>query len=390
MEVESSAGRNLILHIGTEKTGSTSIQTFLRLNHRRLAANGIGVPVCLGDTLHFKLQLMANDDDVNDDFIRNLGLHRDPRLRKETLLEWRNTFYTDVITSPAHTWIISCETLHSRLIRDTEVERLKEILSPLFRTITVVVYLRDPILMAISRLTEKAKSSCPVLLPEPQSSTKGFDVYDHRKTVLKWQGLYGGGKLKVRLFEQETLVGGDVVLDFMDICQLNPSQYKLVGNQNTSMSAVGLALMEEINRHVPRRWVDGTLIKSRWLLVCHVLQHMRGGAGYRPSIKDVEAYNQHYAESNEWVRLHFFPERRSLFKPNCLTEIAQVETGLDQAEIQRVGRLVANIWLTKVAQIKQLEAQVEFLKARLESLGAEEPVTEHEAPSTDWQKYVER
>ncbi|NBO66447.1 MAG: hypothetical protein EBU88_16655, partial [Acidobacteria bacterium] len=67
MQAEASPERRLILHIGTEKTGSTSIQTFLSLNHRRLAANGIGVPTCLGTPLHFRLQLMAHDDDVNDD-----------------------------------------------------------------------------------------------------------------------------------------------------------------------------------------------------------------------------------------------------------------------------------------------------------------------------------
>ena len=119
MQADASVERRLILHIGTEKTGSTSIQTFLRLNKTRLAANGVGVPTCLGDTLHFRLQLMANDDDVDDDFIRNLRLHLDPQLRKKAIDEWRENFYQEVKTSSAHTWIISCETCNitSRTLR---------------------------------------------------------------------------------------------------------------------------------------------------------------------------------------------------------------------------------------------------------------------------------
>lgn len=390
MQAGASAERRLILHIGTEKTGSTSIQTFLRLNTRRLAKHGIGVPTCLGDTLHFRLQLMANDDDVNDDFIRNLRLHLDPVVRQQTLSEWRDIFYQEVTTSSAHTWIISCETLHSRLLRDTELDRLRQILCPLFSTITVIVYLRDPLALAISRLTEAAKSACPVVLPEPPTSGDDFDICNHRQTVIKWQSLMGPENFRVRLFERDALVGGDVVLDFLETCQLDPTPYMLPPHQNTSLSATGLALMEEINRYVPRRWIDGTLIETRWLLACHIHQHMRGGAGLQPSKQQIDIYHQHYESSNEWVRCRYFPERAQLFKPYVTPETPDSASRLDAADLARIGRLIANLWLTKVAQIKQLQAQVDFLQARLASLESGHSDLEISAPSPRWQDFIER
>jgi len=390
MQAKASAERRLILHIGTEKTGSTSIQTFLRVNHRRLNANGIGVPTCLGDTLHFRLQLMANDADVNDDFTRNLRLHLDPAFRQQTLAEWRDTFYKEVISSSARTWIISCETLHSRLLRDSELERLRQILYPLFNTITILVYLRDPLSLAISRLTEAAKSSCPVSLPVPPSSPLDFDICNHRQTVARWQSLMGPDSFQIRLFDPDTLVGGDVMLDFMTFCQLDQITYRIPRHQNTSLSATGLALMEEINRHVPRRWIDGTLIESRWLLACHVLQHMRGGASFRPSIEEIQLYHEHYAESNEWVRHHFFPDRPYLFKPNYEAKCSQSTPTFDQADLRRVGRLIANLWLTKVAQIKQLEAKVDFLQKRLSNIESGLGDPSITPPSSRWQDFIER
>lgn len=390
MQAGTSAERRLILHIGTEKTGSTSIQTFLRLNQSRLAANGVGVPTCLGDTLHFRLQLMANDDDVNDDFIRNLGLHRDPLMRKRTMAKWKETFYKEVNDSSARTWIISCETLHSRLLREEELRRLRDILSPLFSDITVVVYLREPLALALSRLTEAAKSAYPVVVPKPPNSNAEFDICNHKQTVVRWKSLMGPDSLRVRLFEHDALIGGDVVLDFLGTCELDRAEYRLPRHQNTSLSATGLALMEEINRHVPRRWIDGTLIESRWLLACHVLQHMRGGSGRQPSKQEFDTYRDHYESSNEWVRQRYFPNRTQLFQPYMRPEPSDSESALDSADLARIGRLVANLWLTKMAQIKQLQAQVDFLQARLSNLEEGGPDHEISAPSPRWQDFVER
>jgi len=383
--------RKLILHIGTEKTGSTSIQAFLSINRSRLAQFGVGVPSCLGDTLHFRLQLLANDNDFTDDFIRNLGLHRDKELRQKTLTEWRNEFYQEVESSLAQTWIISCETLHSRLLKDSELVRLREILSPLFDRIDVLIYLREPLSMIVSRLTEFAKSAIPVMIPDPKENQE-FDIADHQATLQRWEYSMGPGKLIVRLFESDWLVGRNVINDFMEVCGLQYQNYLIPRHQNPSLSGYGLKLTEEINRHVPRRWIDGTLIKSRWLLMCHIMQQLRGGASYAPSPEEIKNYDEFYEERNEWVRGNYFPERDKLFSkawPIALSPKGEEEQG---AELSRTARLIANIWLTKTAQVNQLEAQVAYLQDCLKSLdpNLNPGDLQKSGPSLRWQDYIDR
>lgn len=383
--------RRLILHIGTEKTGSTSIQVFLRINQKRLAEAGVGVPSGLGDTLHFRLQLLANDKDINDDFIMNHGLHLNKELRGNTLSEWKNEFYQEVESSEAQTWIISCETLHSRLLKESELARLKNILSPLFERIDVLVYLREPLSMITSRLTENAKSAIPVIIPEPIANQE-FDIADHQATLQRWESAMGPGKLVVRIFESESLVRGNVINDFMEACGLKQENYLIPRNQNLSLSKYGLELTEEINRHVPRRWVDGTLIKSRWQLMCHIMLQHRGGPSYTPSPEEIKKYDQFYEERNEWVRSKYFPEKEKLFKKTWETSLLTNKVEEEAMNLSRTGRLIANIWLTKTAQINQLEAQVAYLRNCLKTQNPDLNIDDLQksGPSHCWQDYLER
>ena len=64
--------KTLTLHIGTEKTGSSSIQKFLKTNQKLLSESGTEIPKTLGDGIHYKLHLLANSDEFHDDYLRNL------------------------------------------------------------------------------------------------------------------------------------------------------------------------------------------------------------------------------------------------------------------------------------------------------------------------------
>ena len=110
----------------------------------------------------------------------------------------------------------------------------------------------------------------------------------------------------------------------------------------------------------------------------------------QPSKQEFDTYRDHYESSNEWVRQRYFPNRTQLFQPYMRPEPSDSESALDSADLARIGRLVANLWLTKMAQIKQLQAQVDFLQARLSNLEEGGPDHEISAPSPRWQDFVER
>ena len=68
-------GRQLFLHIGTEKTGTTSIQRWLQANRRQLAREAkIGIPQTLGRDDQFWLPILTYAEDHNDDLTQRAGL----------------------------------------------------------------------------------------------------------------------------------------------------------------------------------------------------------------------------------------------------------------------------------------------------------------------------
>ena len=355
--------RHLTLHIGTEKTGSTSIQYFLNQNRQRLFDAGLGVPSSLGDEIHYKLQLMSNSDDFSDNFLRALNLHRDLQARKKAIQGWREEFVSEVKGSPVKRWIISCETLHSRIVTRPELENLKSLLQSLFSEIDIVVYLRDPVQMAISRMSEMAKAALPLQLM-PAEPSKGFDIFDHRGTTKFWDGALGPGKFHPRLFEQSSLVQGNVVCDLCSIIGIDQKGLELPERKNVSIPFYAVRLLDQLNRYVPRHWTDGTSIPSRWQLVSLVMEALKTGDPIKPTENEIEYYRKTYMVSNEWVRKKYFPDRKKLFAG--LEGTAKNEVGLTEDQYHELAQLIATIWLNNNAKIKQLQERLSYLESYLD------------------------
>lgn len=82
--------KKLILHIGTEKTGTTSIQKFLNLNKDELLNEGIFYPMgtCGTDNYpnHRKLATACFNLGHEDDSFKSL------RLSQDNFNDWRDSF----------------------------------------------------------------------------------------------------------------------------------------------------------------------------------------------------------------------------------------------------------------------------------------------------------
>ena len=74
----------LILHIGSEKTGTTAIQRFFKKNRERLIQNGIYYPLApmVPDGNHRWGPLFANNNDYIDDFVVMMQLQSTEEKRK--------------------------------------------------------------------------------------------------------------------------------------------------------------------------------------------------------------------------------------------------------------------------------------------------------------------
>lgn len=317
-----------VLHIGTEKTGSTSVQTFLGLNLSALKTNGLFVPTTLAPAANADLlkqdclAAISMADDRFDDDLR----HRAHISDGHSLDEYRQNvflnFVQEVRNAPpsCDTLILSDEHCHSRLASTEEVQSLKAFLDHFCDSYTVVVYLRPQHELAISQygmfvangLTDG--EMLPPLPPPP-----GYDrviytnlaYFDYRALLERWADSFGQDAVKPRIFTSGDLIGGDVVSDFANSLSLELGQYTIPSKRNTNISDRGQAFLIEFYRRLKDKPRFGSgLVRER---MRNAVQRCFPGPGAKPVRAQVKAFLQQFEESNEAVRARWFPQRSVLF-----------------------------------------------------------------------------
>lgn len=333
----------LILHIGTEKTGTTSIQEFLGINRAALAEQGLHVPEFLGARTHRWAAYMAENVDRIDHFSKELGLAESVEKRQGRKQEIRAQLEEEVARHPGCRWLISSEHLQSRLTTREEVERLADILKPLFSDIRILVYLRHPLATAISYWSMRVKGGAPLpALGEPGSF--GHHICDHRGILERWLAAFPSSPFCVRLFERQSFEAGDLIRDFCAAAGIDwQPELRMPPRLNETLSYQAIRLLARINEQVPR-WLNGQINPNRAALASSFLECFASFPAYRPSRSELERYSAFYRDSEEWVRATFFPQRSQLWadlevRPDDDPCFASALSPLETSLVDLVARL---------------------------------------------------
>ena len=129
------------LHIGVEKTGTTTIQSFLAKNREALRVEGYLYPIAPGPVNHVGLTIFAaNNQTVVVDLLRSVGL-----TAGDDLTAYRSKMMADLEDSArrsdCHTLIFSNEHLSSRIRNEDSLELLRNGLLGIVDEVTVGIYL---------------------------------------------------------------------------------------------------------------------------------------------------------------------------------------------------------------------------------------------------------
>jgi len=243
--------KRAILHIGTEKTGTTSIQKFLQENRIKLGANGTLFPASAGLISHQRLVVYGKQSPESDIAENSLDVND-----AAELAAWKDKFAQDHCSEVLEfqkrhqdsTVIYSAEHLQSRLTTIAEIKRIAHLLRPLFDTVEVVVYLRRQDLYAYSAYSTSVRGGQRKTFSFETINAKG-PYYNYRLLLENWSEVFGEDALKVRLFEKSRLVGNDVVSDFQSVTNIDTLGLNLVSpaSANEALSHTALCLLREFN-----------------------------------------------------------------------------------------------------------------------------------------------
>ena len=201
---------DLTLHIGTHKTGTSSIQACMEANRARLRAAGFHYPRCCSAFDGNHSPLCA-------------AMVRDPRDdRWEGMPGW-DDFVAECRQAGAPTVLVSAELFSARLRNRQHALRIRDMFRGVFDTVTVVVYLRRQDEYVRSMYMEAVKHGFfnkARLAPTFAESAAQIAERqgDYLALLRNLDEAFGRENLRVRVFEKGQLRPGGLLPDFLDAC----------------------------------------------------------------------------------------------------------------------------------------------------------------------------
>ena len=350
----------VILHIGTEKTGTTALQSFFTSNRHRIRKAGFAYLESLGLPSNRKLATYCFNDDRHDDYHVALGI-----VNTEKRKIWGKQFLSDLdseiksLDKNIHTVVVSNEQFHSRLEHIEEIQRVKNILLGYFDTVQVCVYLRrqDKVACSLYSTALKCGHSMNNILPSVSSEDH---YYNYRVFLNKWSQVFGQEALNVRIFEKSELINNDLISDFLvsnDLQLGQLDQYLQPGRENESLLPEAQEFLRIYNKVVDNsNNSQGQKIREQ---VVPLLEKEYSGKPQLPSKTDAQSFCEQFGESNKEVAMQWF-NREEIFSSDFSTYPEQAEKyDLENSKlVEIVANLLAAMTNMEQAQNNQLRKAI--------------------------------
>ncbi len=307
-----------IVHIGTEKTGSSSIQKFIHMNKFALTELGFLYLHNPGRADYRGISTFCINRGRVDDYLRRKRVKTSSQ-RAEFDKNFLSDFHRQMgaATGHIHTVIISSEHLSSRLHDLEEIERLKSLLSEYASQVKIVCYIREQTGMVCSQYSTRIKSGGKVkfgnFFAAYLCKKNRRDLYDSMFEL--WGEVFGHDNLNVRLFDKSFFNGGTLLSDFArqlpdEICEhLSP----LRKHKNQALSRKGCEWLRRLNYLFPERVRGYTVVEGFRALLVHTVALLTKGEGLQLNSEQKVLIAQKFGQSNARTCANFFPDRERLF-----------------------------------------------------------------------------
>jgi len=348
------------LHIGTEKTATKTIQSFLDINRLRLKQDGYVYPAYRPkrDDNYWCHALLAYNPGHRDEFTQFEHLRTEQELSGFQRRE-RERLRRSLKGGPkgsVQALVLSSELFQSRLTSREELMRLKETLTHLgVDRFYIVVYLRNPSELINSHYSTVIKTGGVNALPFLPEHPYAHNLCNHQATLERFSDVFGEDALIPRLFDKTTLKDGSVIHDFCEAVGIPlDDTYQIPEDENESLSAFGAQLLRRVNVQIPRFDSAWELNPWRGNILAYFSGQFTDSKYVMPDWLWTR-YDEAFAASNEWVRAHYFPGRTSLFPHR--NHPKETLPPIGDSEMDRMADFIVSIWRayrTVVIRRKQL------------------------------------
>lgn len=234
----------LFFHIGAEKTGTTSLQSWCAANRAVLQTQGIWYSKVLGPVTHRRICLWALDETSTDDGFRNQGLTT-PEARA-AFRERLPTEFADEVAAArdagARVFMISSEHCQSRLRSPTEVARTRAFLTPHFDEIEIFLCLRPQIDAAVSLASTISRDRFRLRPRFFAKVTPENPYYDYAGLMERWQAAYGTAALTLHPFKRNP----DTVAAVAERLGIDRTGFKAPARENRALDIRTIAMLNAV------------------------------------------------------------------------------------------------------------------------------------------------
>ena len=257
-----------ILHIGTEKTGTTVLQNWLYDNKEKLSQVGIYLSDSIGVTNNRLIP--AYFGETLDEFHMDTGI-TNKQEKKKYFSGFLDNLNGEISNAKIkhHTFIITSEHLHSRLTRAEEIQSLHAFLSNAFDEISVICYFRDQFDLAVSLYSTALKLHSTENINEFFITEKvGPETYyfNYLNIANNWAGVFERQNCIFRIYDRQRFIDNDIRKDFLSIIANNIDLRNLnmsINSANESLFALQAVAYRRINKIIPYRNSDNQEINPK-------------------------------------------------------------------------------------------------------------------------------
>jgi hypothetical protein len=229
------------IHIGLEKTGTTSLQIFMQENKEALKKNNI---IYLGDDSkpyfhgigHFPIVASFYHKSPN---IVPAQKHRPPSEVLFALSQDSAIAKEDII--------LSCEHFSSRLLGRENIRALRD--SLLDRSIKIICYLRPQDEQAVSLYSTLVKGGATDTFTITDVTPENR-YFNYQSILEDWADVFGKDNIIIREYARDTLVGNDICTDFLSILGTDSEYFNIIEDQNISLDSLQVEMLRCINKHL--------------------------------------------------------------------------------------------------------------------------------------------